>query len=275
MAIANYHIHSTMSDGLFTPEQVVQQAVEHGMKYIALTDHHPLPSKEIGDWEKFTVSDHDFERLQELKRKYEGQIDLALGIEMDWFEAHQDFTREELQKRDYDFVIGSIHFMPFQDSLRHGPLYKSGADTKRLIESYGSMEELLKNYYSQMRLMTDSGLFDSMGHIDRIRSITGKLDTRGEEVQQSEIERTLSHAKESGIAVEVNTYSLEYPQSSKLYFPEDILPIIKRLEIPITIGNDGHSSITRHLNKGFELVKEAGIKTTGVYQNRERSEIIF
>lgn len=39
---ADLHLHSSASDGRFTPEQVVRRAAQAGLKYIALTDHDTL-----------------------------------------------------------------------------------------------------------------------------------------------------------------------------------------------------------------------------------------
>lgn len=38
-SIADLHIHTTASDGVYTPEQIVRKASEKGLKYIAVTDH--------------------------------------------------------------------------------------------------------------------------------------------------------------------------------------------------------------------------------------------
>ena len=37
--LVDFHIHTTFSDGTFTPEEVVKMAAESGMKAIAVTDH--------------------------------------------------------------------------------------------------------------------------------------------------------------------------------------------------------------------------------------------
>ena len=37
--LVDLHMHSTFSDGRYTPTQLVQEAVAKGLKVIALTDH--------------------------------------------------------------------------------------------------------------------------------------------------------------------------------------------------------------------------------------------
>ncbi|MEI7473231.1 MAG: PHP domain-containing protein [bacterium] len=39
---ANFHIHSTCSDGLLSPEAIIKNAVKLNLKYISITDHNTL-----------------------------------------------------------------------------------------------------------------------------------------------------------------------------------------------------------------------------------------
>jgi hypothetical protein len=43
----NFHMHTRCSDGQLTPQEVVQQAVEIGLKGFAITDHHTLQGYRI------------------------------------------------------------------------------------------------------------------------------------------------------------------------------------------------------------------------------------
>lgn len=36
---ADFHVHTTASDGVYTPHQIVQKATENGLEYLAITDH--------------------------------------------------------------------------------------------------------------------------------------------------------------------------------------------------------------------------------------------
>ena len=41
--MVDLHVHSTCSDGTFTPEELVDYAMEKGLRAFALTDHDPAP----------------------------------------------------------------------------------------------------------------------------------------------------------------------------------------------------------------------------------------
>lgn len=47
MKYADLHIHSSYSDGCFTPEEIVEMAEKKGLKYISITDHDTIASQYI------------------------------------------------------------------------------------------------------------------------------------------------------------------------------------------------------------------------------------
>jgi len=77
----NFHIHSTWSDGTYTPEIIVKEAIKRKIDKIAITDHYfthktaSLPAKYL----KMYVED-----LKALRRKYGQDIDIYIGVEIDF-----------------------------------------------------------------------------------------------------------------------------------------------------------------------------------------------
>ncbi len=77
----NFHIHSTWSDGTYTPEIIVKEAIKRKIDKIAITDHYAttkttsLPPKYI----KMYVED-----LKALRKKYGKEIDIYIGLEIDF-----------------------------------------------------------------------------------------------------------------------------------------------------------------------------------------------
>ena len=47
MKRSDFHIHTNYSDGVFTPEKIVDTALEAGLQAIALTDHDNILSYDI------------------------------------------------------------------------------------------------------------------------------------------------------------------------------------------------------------------------------------
>lgn len=110
----NFHIHTTWSDGIYTPEIIVREAVKRKMEKIAITDHFhtkkvsSIPSKYL----KMYLED-----IHALRKKYR-DIEIYAGIEVD-FSPRTDI--DSLPSfEDFDFVL----FEYVQDTLWDGyPLW--------------------------------------------------------------------------------------------------------------------------------------------------------
>ena len=102
----DFHMHSTVSfDGHDTPERMVQAAVDAGLKEICFTDHI--------DYDPLGVSTEQIFDTQVYNAAYEGLrrdgLKIRLGMEFGLFPDNQAGFREELKRRPFDFVLGSVH----------------------------------------------------------------------------------------------------------------------------------------------------------------------
>jgi len=68
---SDLHIHTNYSDGVFTPEKVVDAAINAGLDVIALTDHDNILSYEVAQ-----------NYISELKKENKKTIDVIQGIEV-------------------------------------------------------------------------------------------------------------------------------------------------------------------------------------------------
>ena len=96
MAFADFHTHTTYSDGRHTPEETVQTAIEMGCYAIGLSGHSPMPFEDTSRVEPFKAE------VRRLREAYHGKIDIYLGIEYDWYYS-------PISKDDFDYLIASIH----------------------------------------------------------------------------------------------------------------------------------------------------------------------
>lgn len=162
------HVHSNWSDGAHTFTELVDAARQHGLSYIALTDH----SQGLGIAHGLTV-----ERLMEQKREIaalNGKLKgfrILHGTEMDIRgDGTLDFPDAAL--RELDLVIASIH------SGFHQP---QAQITARIVAA-------MKNPYVTM-----------------IAHPTGRL--LGErDAYEVDMDEMLQTAKETGTALEINSY---------------------------------------------------------------------
>ena len=113
--LMNFHVHSTWSEGTYTPELIVREAIKRKVDKIAITDYYntkktnSLPPKYIAAYQK---------DLHTLRDKYRSEIDIYIGLEID-FSPRTDI--EHLPDFDgIDFLL----FEYVQDNLWDGyPLW--------------------------------------------------------------------------------------------------------------------------------------------------------
>lgn len=108
----DYHMHSKVSfDGQDTPQRMVQAAVAAGLKEICFTDHIDY---EVNAQKQTMVFD-----TQVYNAAYDGLtadgLKIRKGMEFGLKPYNAADLKRDVQRRAFDFVIGSVHFVEEQD----------------------------------------------------------------------------------------------------------------------------------------------------------------
>lgn len=248
MIIADYHVHSDFSSDSDTPmEQMIERAIKLGLKRICFTDHMDYDYPPVSSLSFVFDPDKYVHRLNELKERYQHQIEVLTGIELG-LQPHLSSRLEDLLKNySFDFSIGSSHVVDHMDP--YYPDYWENRTTKDGINRYfESIIENCKAFYN----------FSVYGHIDYvIRYIPGqkemKIDYNYQDYSDvlDEVLKTLIHY---GRGLEINTAGLKYG----LGYAHPKHEILRRyLELGgelITIGSDAHKP--EHLCYDFSIVPD-------------------
>jgi histidinol-phosphatase (PHP family) len=260
--LINFHIHSTGSDGNLPPEEVVKEAIKHNIKYLCFTDHYRRPSETETDWSTANFHQKNYvDEIRRLQKQYKESIDISFGAEFDWLPNHGEWLKKEISRDNYDYVLGSVHFV-FSDRGFDYFMFGSEGNQKwkKVAEKFGSPRKLVEEYYRNLRNMIKSGIYDSVGHFDVIKIHNNpELFSEKENWYIKEVITTLDILKESGMAMEINTSGLR--RDVKSVYPSPwILKEAKKRNIPLTIGTDAHSreAINAELDYAYELAKKAG-----------------
>ena len=256
---ADYHMHTSFSyDSDSAPEEMIQSAIQKGLKTICITDHHELDYIEPG-WEQ------DLERYQEMLRnvqeKYRTQIEILAGVEFGMQLHTGDRYAELARKYPYDFILASVHVFDGYD-----PYYPGYFDDKTDEEGYRRAFEITMN---NLKSMTE---YDSLGHIDYIvRYGNYKEETYSYSKNAEYIDEILKCLITNGKGLEVNTAGWK----SGLSFAhphQDVLKRYKELggEI-ITIGSDAHKPehVAYDFHKLKNYLKACGFKYYTEFRQRK------
>lgn len=124
MKYADLHIHSSYSDGILTPEQIVNLAKKQGIKYISITDHDTINSQYITK-----LQDEDIHIIPGIEFSTEyNNIELhILGYFMDMENRNLKSTIDKVMKSRVERankIIDKLNSMniniTMEDILKHG-----------------------------------------------------------------------------------------------------------------------------------------------------------
>lgn len=262
MIQADMHMHTWFStDSEACPRDMADEAVRKGLKTICFTDHFDKDDLEWGEEGIFDV-DAYFVEMQKLQEEYAGKLNIRIGIELGLRTYLKDYYEELTKKYPFDFVIGSVHNVPYKKDAEGNILYTDPAAEKLFTdrtdkEAYRlMMETTLEN-------VRTSDCFQALGHLDYVVRY-GK--SREKEYSYTDyadiIDEILKLLIEKEKGLEVNSAGLKYG----LPFAHPHPDVLKRYhelggEI-ITIGADAHKPehIAYDFAKAEEILKSCGFK---------------
>ena len=262
MIQADMHMHTWFStDSEACPCDMADEAVRKGLKTICFTDHFDKDDLEWGEEGIFDV-DAYFVEMQKLQEEYAGKLNIRIGIELGLRTYLKDYYEELTKKYPFDFVIGSVHNVPYKKDAEGNILYTDPAAEKLFTdrtdkEAYRlMMETTLEN-------VRTSDCFQTLGHLDYVVRY-GK--SREKEYSYTDyadiIDEILKLLIEKEKGLEVNSAGLKYGLPFAHPHP-DVLKRYRELggEI-ITIGADAHrpEHIAYDFAKAEEILKSCGFK---------------
>lgn len=262
MIQADMHMHTRFStDSEACPRDMADEAVRKGLKTICFTDHFDKDDLEWGEEGIFDV-DAYFKEMQKLQEEYAGKLNIRIGIELGLRTYLKDYYEELTKKHPFDFVIGSVHNVPYKKDAEGNILYTDPAAEKLFTdrtdkEAYRlMMETTLEN-------VRTLDCFQTLGHLDYVVRY-GKA--REKEYSYAEyadiIDEILKLLIEKGKGLEVNSAGLKYGLPFAHPHP-DVLKRYRELggEI-ITVGADAHKPehIAYDFIKTEEILKSCGFK---------------
>ena len=167
MIQADMHMHTWFStDSEACPRDMADEAVRKGLKTICFTDHFDKDDLEWGEEGIFDV-DAYFVEMQKLQEEYAGKLNIRIGIELGLRTYLKDYYEELTKKYPFDFVIGSVHNVPYKKDAEGNILYTDPAAEKLFTdrtdkEAYRlMMETTLEN-------VRTSDCCQTRGHLDYV-----------------------------------------------------------------------------------------------------------
>ena len=256
------HNHTTLcnhAEG--TIEEYVQKAIELGIDFYGFSEHAPM--KNFEDGYRLIIEKKDFYEasILEIKKKYENQINILLGYEVDFING--DYILDEVINSKVDYLIGSVHY-----------LGKWGFDNPEFIAEYKNRDinKIWEDYFYAIKLMAKSCKFDIVGHLDLIK-IFNYLPTKDISIIAKDV---IAEIKKSNMVVEINAAGFRKPINEQ-YPSQKILEMLFELDIPITFSSDAHSveQIGFKYEDAINLARKIGYSKCALFKNRDIQLVTF
>lgn len=234
---SDLHVHSTFCDGKDDPEAIIQTAISRGMKTLGFSSHAHTPFYE--EWCMSPSVTEDYKKtIRLLQKKYASRIRILLGTEWDYY---SDGPRD-----GYDYLIGSVHFLPFGDE--YIPVDESPDVLLTAANKYanGDMLLLAEKYFELVSQIVEKTNCDIIGHFDLITKFNEKVqlfdeqDPRYIRAWQKACDRLLS----AGKTFEINTGAISRGWRTTPYPSSPILKYLKEHGASFMLNSDSHQKET-------------------------------
>jgi len=269
--LTDYHLHlrpddiaATAADHFSSANVDRYRAVaeERGIAELGCAEHIYRFAQALEVWQHPLWRESAHDDLDEYAGFVREQTDLKLGIEADFIVGREDHMANLLEERDWDFVVGSVHFVG-EHAVDH-----DGYE----VWDYRSQrpDELWRRYFRTLGEAARSGLFDILAHPDLVKMWGARRPVPEGDLRRF-YELAMDGIGESQIAIEVSTSGLR-KYVGEIYPAPAFLEMCLEAGCPVALSSDAHvpSDVGRDYEAALELLERLGVGELAVFEHRER-----
>jgi histidinol-phosphatase (PHP family) len=268
--LTDYHLHLRSDEIDASAEEHFSQANveryravadDRGIAELGVSEHVYRFTQALEVWRHPFWEQYAHDDLDSYCAFVREQTDLRLGIEADFVPGAEDRMANLLEARDFDYVIGSVHFM------RDGAV---DMDDYSVWDSGRSADEIWRRYFQTIGQAAASGLFDVLAHPDLVKVWGGERPMPEGDLRRY-YELAMDGIAESGIAVEVSTAGLR-KRVAELYPAPAFLSMALEAGAPVALSSDAHrpEDVGADYVRALELLQELGVHELSVFERRVR-----
>lgn len=260
---ADYHMHTPLCrHASGEPVQLARHAITVGLREIGFSDHNPMPADDFDDWRMRAADLPAYVRKVETARAAFPDLKIKLALEVDYIPGYEDWVRDLWKRYPWDYFIGSVHYVSSDWAI----------DNPQRISEWKRREpvEVWTAYFDRLTRAAQSGLFHIIGHADLCK----KFSFYPKEDCTPLFLRFLEAARESGVAIELNTAGLR-KECREIYPSPALLNLASSMGVPITFGSDAHAAEEVGLNfrEAIELARAAGYSSYCVFEQGKHTPL--
>lgn len=262
--LTNYHSHCSYCDGRAPLESFIREAIAQGFTSYGVSSHAPLPFSTAWTMEFSDVESY-LKEAAGLKKKYEKELELYVGLEIDYLDEKSNPANEYFTGLPLDYRIGSVHLL---HAPKTGEVIDVDVTAEKLAELLqahfdGDLKQMVLNYFHKGMRMLNAGGFDIVGHADKMAFTASCIqpDLPEQPWFLELMDSYFSLIRAKGYMVEINTKA--YHKLGTTFPHKRLYPLLKELEIPVQVNADAHypELINSGRPEALAALKEAGILT--------------
>lgn len=272
---ADLHIHTSHSHGQASTEAMYLAARAKGLTLIGFSEHSPRPAGYAYPSDYQAKLSRGFPQYVDEVRQMAGRaatenINVLLGIEVDYIPGREAYAKDLLKAHNFDYVIGGLHFQ------KNWGFDFSAEDWVLLTRD--ERFAVYAQYYRDLAAMCQSGLFHIAAHPDLVKLFTVESfhNWLATDEAPALIRDALTAMKDNGMSMEISSAGLRKP-CREIYPCRPVLSVAAKLELPITFGSDAHCAGTPAF--AFDLLAryahEYGYTDSTVVEQGHRRRIPF
>ncbi|MEA2330984.1 MAG: histidinol-phosphatase family [Thermoleophilaceae bacterium] len=272
--LTDYHVHLRPDDDdspaerYFTHANVDryrEAASERGIEELGVSEHIHRFVQALDVWThawyRYWARD-DVDEYCEFVRS----AGLKLGIEADFLPGREDRLQNMLEGRDWDYVVGSVHFLRDNALDLHGEPDWKAFDVWR----EGDPEKVWARYFETLGEAARTGMFDILAHPDLVK-VGGSSVPVPEGDLRRFYERAMDGIAESDVAIEVSTAGLRKPVG-EIYPAPAFLEMCLDAGRPVALSSDAHRAehLGHEYERAIEMLRGLGVEEIAVFDRRRR-----
>jgi histidinol-phosphatase (PHP family) len=258
------HIHSPFcphgSQDSF--ESYIEKAIAHQFEEITFTEHAPLPKNFIDptpDKDSGMKLEHllpYIEQLSVLKKKYENEIKINIGLEVDYIVGYEEETTNFLNTYGpyLDDAILSVHFLKINDE--YTCIDYSDAVYFEFAKKIGSIKAMYDLYYETVlkSITADLGPYKPkrIGHPTLIHKF--QLGHNEHIDDKKQIQHILKEMQLAQYELDVNSAGLSKLLCKEPYPAFEHIAYAKQIGVKLVFGSDAH--VAKDLHQHYPLFSD-------------------
>jgi histidinol-phosphatase (PHP family) len=267
--LTDYHLHlrpdedGTTFEHYFTAENVdryLAAAEAAGIEELGVAEHVYRFAQALDVWTHPFWQDYARDDLDAYCEFVREQTDLKLGIEADFIPGREDRMASLLDARDWDYVVGSIHFLSDRalDVRGEWDVWRGGDPDK-----------VWARYFETLGEAARTGMYDILAHPDLVK-VWGVDAPRPEGDLRRFYDRAMEGIAESQVAIEVSTAGLRKPVG-EIYPAPAFIEMCLEAGRPLALSSDAHTpeQLGYEYERAVELLRGLGVEEIAVFERRE------